>query len=105
MALTPRRFVLYRVEVTSELTEETVRLDGYTFQREVLVSQLREPGGRTASPCRCPGTASRRTGLLPRFEASMGLARRLGLRWVAKGVETVDKWGFLRRSGCDGPPG
>lgn len=35
------------------------------------------------------------------FEASLGMARQLGLKTVAEGVEDRDDWDFLRASGCD----
>ena len=35
------------------------------------------------------------------FEASLGMARQLGLKTVAEGVEDRDDWDFLRTSGCD----
>jgi EAL domain-containing protein (putative c-di-GMP-specific phosphodiesterase class I) len=35
------------------------------------------------------------------FDASLGLARQLGMEVVAEGVEDQDDWAFLRRTGCD----
>lgn len=35
------------------------------------------------------------------FEASLGMARQLGLRTVAEGVENQEDWDFLRAGGCD----
>ena len=35
------------------------------------------------------------------FEASLNLARQLGMEVVAEGVEDQNDWDFLRRSGCD----
>lgn len=35
------------------------------------------------------------------FDASMGMARQLGMKTVAEGVEDRADWNFLRRSGCD----
>ena len=35
------------------------------------------------------------------FNASLHLARQLGMEVVAEGVEDRDDWDFLRRSGCD----
>ena len=35
------------------------------------------------------------------LEASLGMARHLGMRSVAEGVEDEDDWNFLRTSGCD----
>lgn len=35
------------------------------------------------------------------FEASLGMARKLGLATVAEGVEDRDDWDFLRTTGCD----
>lgn len=34
-------------------------------------------------------------------EASLGMARQLGMKTVAEGVEDRDDWDFLRTSGCD----
>ncbi|MES3015838.1 MAG: EAL domain-containing response regulator [Pseudomonadota bacterium] len=34
------------------------------------------------------------------YEASLGLARQLGMEIVAEGVEDRDDWDFLRRTGC-----
>lgn len=34
-------------------------------------------------------------------EASLGMARQLGIRPVAEGVEDQDDWDFLRAAGCD----
>ena len=35
------------------------------------------------------------------YDASLGLAKRLGMEIVAEGVEDRDDWDFLRRTGCD----
>jgi EAL domain-containing protein (putative c-di-GMP-specific phosphodiesterase class I) len=35
------------------------------------------------------------------FEASLGMARQLGLRTVAEGVENQEDWDFLRAGACD----
>ncbi|UTV29747.1 EAL domain-containing response regulator [Photobacterium atrarenae] len=35
------------------------------------------------------------------FEASVNMARQLGIRTVAEGVETVEDWTFLRTTACD----
>jgi EAL domain-containing protein (putative c-di-GMP-specific phosphodiesterase class I)/CheY-like chemotaxis protein len=35
------------------------------------------------------------------FEASLGMARQLGMKTVAEGVEDQEDWDFLRTSGCD----
>jgi EAL domain-containing protein (putative c-di-GMP-specific phosphodiesterase class I)/CheY-like chemotaxis protein len=35
------------------------------------------------------------------YDASLGLARQLGMEVVAEGVEDRDDWDFLRRTGCD----
>lgn len=35
------------------------------------------------------------------FETSVSLAKQLGMRVVAEGVETENDWNFLRKSGCD----
>jgi EAL domain-containing protein (putative c-di-GMP-specific phosphodiesterase class I) len=35
------------------------------------------------------------------LEASLGLARQLGLTTVAEGIEEREDWDFLRASGCD----
>ena len=35
------------------------------------------------------------------FEASLGLARQLGIEVVAEGVRDREDWEFVRRSGCD----
>lgn len=35
------------------------------------------------------------------FEASVGMARQLGMQTVAEGVEDRDDWDFLRAAGCD----
>jgi EAL domain-containing protein (putative c-di-GMP-specific phosphodiesterase class I)/ActR/RegA family two-component response regulator len=37
----------------------------------------------------------------PMLEASIGIARRMGMRLVAEGVETLDDWNFLRAIDCD----
>jgi len=34
-------------------------------------------------------------------EASLDIARKLGMRVVAEGVEDIDDWNFLRARGCD----
>lgn len=35
------------------------------------------------------------------YDASLGLAKQLGMQSVAEGVEDIDDWAFLRRTGCD----
>ncbi|MBA3032273.1 MAG: EAL domain-containing response regulator [Gammaproteobacteria bacterium] len=35
------------------------------------------------------------------FEASLGLARQLGMEVVAEGVEDQEDWDYLRQTGCD----
>ena len=35
------------------------------------------------------------------YEASLSLARQLGMEVVAEGVEDRDDWDFLQRTGCD----
>lgn len=35
------------------------------------------------------------------FEASLGMARQLGMKTVAEGVEDREDWDFLRAAGCD----
>jgi EAL domain-containing protein (putative c-di-GMP-specific phosphodiesterase class I) len=35
------------------------------------------------------------------FEASVGMARRLGMKTVAEGVEDQADWDFVRAAGCD----
>ncbi len=35
------------------------------------------------------------------LEASLGMARQLGIESVAEGVEDLDDWNFLRTTGCD----
>lgn len=35
------------------------------------------------------------------YDASLGLARQLGMEVVAEGVEDGNDWAFLRRTGCD----
>lgn len=35
------------------------------------------------------------------FEASLNIARQLGMKSVAEGVEDADDWAFLQSSGCD----
>ncbi|MDO8772610.1 MAG: EAL domain-containing response regulator [Burkholderiaceae bacterium] len=35
------------------------------------------------------------------YDASLGLAKQLGMQSVAEGVEDIDDWEFLRRTGCD----
>lgn len=37
----------------------------------------------------------------PMLEGSIGIAKRLGMRSVAEGVETEDDWRLLREIGCD----
>ncbi len=34
------------------------------------------------------------------YDASLGLAKQLGMDFVAEGVEDLDDWNFLRRTGC-----
>ncbi|OIQ70035.1 phytochrome-like protein cph2 [mine drainage metagenome] len=45
--------------------------------------------------------ACRDTSLRTIFEASVGMARQLGMQTVAEGVEDQDDWDFLRAAGCD----
>ena len=45
--------------------------------------------------------ASRDASLRAIFEASLGMARQLGMKTVAEGVEDRDDWDFLRAAGCD----
>jgi EAL domain-containing protein (putative c-di-GMP-specific phosphodiesterase class I) len=45
--------------------------------------------------------ASRTPSLRAILEASLGLARELGLRTVAEGVEEREDWDLLRAAGCD----
>jgi len=45
--------------------------------------------------------ASRDSSLGAIVEASLGMARQLGLRTVAEGVEDREDWDFLRNAGCD----
>ena len=35
------------------------------------------------------------------FDASLGMAKQLGMKTVAEGVEDRDDWDFLRKTGCD----
>jgi EAL domain-containing protein (putative c-di-GMP-specific phosphodiesterase class I) len=35
------------------------------------------------------------------FDASLGMAKQLGMKTVAEGVEDRDDWDFLRATGCD----
>tara|TARA_R110002074_G_scaffold71754_1_gene165712 strand:+ start:13699 stop:14910 length:1212 start_codon:yes stop_codon:yes gene_type:complete len=35
------------------------------------------------------------------FEASLGMAKKMGMKTVAEGVENQDDWHFLRATGCD----
>jgi EAL domain-containing protein (putative c-di-GMP-specific phosphodiesterase class I) len=35
------------------------------------------------------------------FDASLGMARQLGLKTVAEGVEDPDDWAYVRGTGCD----
>jgi EAL domain-containing protein (putative c-di-GMP-specific phosphodiesterase class I) len=35
------------------------------------------------------------------YDASLGLAKQLGMDVVAEGVEDRDDWDFLRKTGCD----
>jgi EAL domain-containing protein (putative c-di-GMP-specific phosphodiesterase class I) len=35
------------------------------------------------------------------YDASCRLAKQLGMKIVAEGVEDLDDWHFLRRTGCD----
>jgi EAL domain-containing protein (putative c-di-GMP-specific phosphodiesterase class I) len=37
----------------------------------------------------------------PILEGSIGIAKRMGMRCVAEGVETEDDWHLLREIGCD----
>lgn len=37
----------------------------------------------------------------PMLEASIGIAKRMGMKLVAEGVETEDDWSFLQEIGCD----
>jgi EAL domain-containing protein (putative c-di-GMP-specific phosphodiesterase class I) len=45
--------------------------------------------------------AHRSEGLRAILLASLEMARQLGIRTVAEGVEDVQDWHFLRHSGCD----
>ncbi|SEI88955.1 EAL domain-containing response regulator [Frateuria terrea] len=45
--------------------------------------------------------SSRNPALRAILDASLGLARELGLRTVAEGVETQEDWQLLQASGCD----
>lgn len=45
--------------------------------------------------------AGRDASLRAIFEANMGMARQLGMKTVAEGVEDHDDWVFLRDAGCD----
>ena len=45
--------------------------------------------------------AGRDASLRAIFEANMGMARQLGMKTVAEGVEDHDDWNFLCASGCD----
>lgn len=45
--------------------------------------------------------ASRDPSLRALFEASLGMARQLGMKTVAEGVEDREDWDFLRLVGCD----
>lgn len=45
--------------------------------------------------------ASRDSSLRAIFEASLGMARQLGMKTVAEGVENLEDWDFLRAAGCD----
>lgn len=45
--------------------------------------------------------AWRDTQLAAICEASLGIARKLGMRSVAEGVEDIEDWNFLRTRGCD----
>jgi EAL domain-containing protein (putative c-di-GMP-specific phosphodiesterase class I) len=45
--------------------------------------------------------AGRDASLRTIFEASLGMARQLGMKTVAEGVEDRDDWDFLRAAGCD----
>lgn len=41
------------------------------------------------------------TSLQAIFNACLGLARRLGIKAVAEGVEDIDDWAYLQKMGCD----
>ena len=45
--------------------------------------------------------ASRDAQLAAIFDASLDIARKLGMRSVAEGVEDIEDWKFLRAHGCD----
>jgi EAL domain-containing protein (putative c-di-GMP-specific phosphodiesterase class I) len=45
--------------------------------------------------------AGRDSSLRALFEASLGMARQLGMKTVAEGVEDREDWDFLRLVGCD----
>jgi EAL domain-containing protein (putative c-di-GMP-specific phosphodiesterase class I) len=45
--------------------------------------------------------AGRDPSLRALFEASLGMARQLGMKTVAEGVEDREDWDFLRLAGCD----
>jgi EAL domain-containing protein (putative c-di-GMP-specific phosphodiesterase class I) len=47
------------------------------------------------------GGASRDPALKAILDASLGLARQMGISSVGEGVETVDDWHCLRRAGCN----
>lgn len=45
--------------------------------------------------------AARNAGLRSILEASLAMAKQLGIKTVAEGVEDIDDWTFLRDIGCD----
>jgi EAL domain-containing protein (putative c-di-GMP-specific phosphodiesterase class I) len=65
-----------------------------TQLRDLPFNELKVDRGFVHSACR---DAS----LCAIFEASLGMARQLGMRSVSEGVEDAADWLFLRASGCD----
>lgn len=62
--------------------------------RDIPFDELKVDQGFVHGACR---DASRRA----IFEASLGMAQKLGMKTVAEGVEDRDDWDFLRTVGCD----
>jgi EAL domain-containing protein (putative c-di-GMP-specific phosphodiesterase class I)/CheY-like chemotaxis protein len=62
--------------------------------RDIPFDELKVDRGFVHGACRDPS-------LRAIFEASLGMARQLGMKTVAEGVEDREDWEFLRAAGCD----
>lgn len=62
--------------------------------RDLPFNELKIDRSFVHGACRAPHLAAILT-------ASLDMAKNLGMRSVAEGVEDIDDWNFLRQSGCD----